>query len=97
MTEISPHDWFRPKLMALVAEADEAGIGRDVSVAVITDLINAPPFIDGTLKVEEGWNQDIGEPDGAVNGNAPATSEPMFNDGPHFAHVSTRRGGGRFA
>ncbi len=75
MPDITPHDWFRPKLVALVAEAEAAGIARDVSVAVITDLINGPEFSTGQLKNEEGWNQDIGEPDALVNENDPTSSK----------------------
>ena len=80
MPNISPHDWLRPKLAALVQEAEAAGIARDVSVAVITDLINgalsgAPP-----LQTNEGWNKDIGEPDEFVNVNAPLSAEPTLGD-----------------
>ena len=65
----SPHDWFRPKLAALVAEAEQAGIARDVSVAVINDLINAPPFNTAPPETDEDWNRDAGEPDYMVNQN----------------------------
>jgi hypothetical protein len=74
MAEVGPHDWYRPKLDALVAEAEAAGIARDVSVAVITDLINGPAFSQAPLTTEEGWNQDIGEPDYDVNVNNPASA-----------------------
>ena len=47
MTDIAPHDWFRPRLSALVADAAKAGFATDVAVAVITDLINGPPFSVG--------------------------------------------------
>ena len=76
----SSHDWFRPKLTTLIAEAEAAGIARDVSIAVITDLVNGPQFSKAPLQTEEGWNQDIGEPDNAVNINAPVTSEPLADD-----------------
>jgi hypothetical protein len=75
-----PHDWFRPKLAALVAEAASAGIARDVSVAVITDLINGPLFSAGEVETNEGWNQDIGEPTELVNPNNPASAEPNAAD-----------------
>ncbi len=62
MSTAAPHAWFEPKLTALMAEAESAGIARDVSVAVITDLVNGklgaavpPP--------QEAADQDIGEPD----------------------------------
>jgi hypothetical protein len=51
----------------LVAEAAAAGIDRDVSVAVITDLINGPYFGTAPPAADENWNQDIGEPDYLVN------------------------------
>jgi hypothetical protein len=64
---MSPHDWLRPRLGALVAAAQAAGIARDVSVAVITDLINGPDFSAGAPAADENWNQDIGEPDYITN------------------------------
>ena len=67
MQDSSPHAWLRPKLTALVAAAADAGIARDVAVAVITDLINGPDFAAGAVRTEEGWNRDIGEPDAATN------------------------------
>jgi hypothetical protein len=67
MPMMSPHDWLRPRLGALVAAAQAAGIGRDVSVAVITDLINGPEFSAGAPAADENWNQDIGEPDYLAN------------------------------
>src|SRR5947209_2852241 len=38
------HDWLRPRLTALVAEAERAGFGREAIVATIVDLVTAPPF-----------------------------------------------------
>jgi hypothetical protein len=70
MAAVSPHDWFRPKLTALVAEAAAAGIARDVAVAVITDLINSPPFNNAPVADDEKWNQDIGQPAYEVNPDA---------------------------
>lgn len=58
----APHDWFRPRLAALVASASRAGFALDVSVAVITDIINGPSFNLTPLDTDEAWNQDIGEP-----------------------------------
>lgn len=73
MTQPSPHEWLQPRLAALMDEAQQAGIARDVSVAVITDLVNgklASPTPTPAEKglADEGWNQDIGEPLTAVNG-----------------------------
>jgi hypothetical protein len=75
MPPISPHDWLRPRLSKLVAEAKAAGIDRDVSVAVITDLINGPDFITAPPSADEDWNQDIGEPDYLVNVTIPSTDD----------------------
>jgi hypothetical protein len=80
MTEVSPHDWLRPKLAALMKEAEGAGIARDVSVAVITDLVNGPLFSAGPPETDEDWNKDIGEPDEFVNQNEPLTAEPGIAD-----------------
>ena len=38
------HAWLRPKLLALLAEAESAGIARDVAVAVIIDLMTGTDF-----------------------------------------------------
>jgi hypothetical protein len=78
MPDISPHDWLRPKLAALMAEAEAAGIARDVSVAVITDLVNGPRFSVGPTETDEDWNKDIGEPDEFVNKNEPMSAEPSI-------------------
>ncbi len=80
MADISPHDWLRPKLAALVKDAEAAGIARDVSVAVITDLMNGPLADTAPLQTHEGWNKDIGEPDEFVNVNAPLSAEPTLGD-----------------
>lgn len=66
MPDISAHEWFAPKLIAVLAEAAQAGYPRDVAVAVITDLIN------GALSASEpppegSWAQDPGEPAGAAS------------------------------
>jgi hypothetical protein len=83
MAAPSPHDWFRPKLTALVAEAAAAGIARDVAVAVITDLINSPPFNNAPVEDDETWNQDIGQPVGEVNPDTTISEgEPAAADAP---------------
>jgi hypothetical protein len=35
-----------PRLIALLAEAEKAGIARDVAVAVLTDLVEGTDFND---------------------------------------------------
>ena len=74
------HAWFAPKLAALVAEAEKNGIARDVSVAVITDVINSPTFNTAAPETDEGWNQDPGEPNGAVNPTGSMTSDSDSSD-----------------
>jgi hypothetical protein len=81
MTGQSAHDWWRPKLTAMVAEAEAAGIAQDVSVAVIDDLINAPPFNTAPPETDEDWNKDIGEPDYMVNPDNAPGDLPAGNDG----------------
>jgi hypothetical protein len=45
MTNETPvHDWLRPRLAALVQQAVRAGFARETVIAVITDLITAPPL-----------------------------------------------------
>ncbi len=62
MTEIAPHAWFEPKLVALMAEAEAAGMARDVSVAVITDLVNGRLAAAVPPPEEANPDQDLGEP-----------------------------------
>jgi hypothetical protein len=38
------HEWVLPRLTALVRDAEKAGFDRATIVAVVTDLITAPPF-----------------------------------------------------
>jgi hypothetical protein len=44
MSETPAHDWLRPRLTELVRQGELAGFDRQTVVAVITDLITAPPF-----------------------------------------------------
>jgi len=45
MAEPAPvHDFLLPRLTALVNEAEAAGIARDITVAVLIDLITSPDF-----------------------------------------------------
>ena len=44
MTDTPVHDWLRPRLAELIRQAERAGFARDTVIAVITDLITAPPF-----------------------------------------------------
>jgi len=79
MTEPSPRDWLQPRLVALMADAEAAGIGRDVSVAVITDLINGALSTAAPAPADEDWNQDIGQPDSAVNIAGPGVDVPEID------------------
>jgi hypothetical protein len=44
MTETPVHDWLRPRLAELVRQAEAAGFDRDTVIAVLSDLIDSPPF-----------------------------------------------------
>jgi hypothetical protein len=44
MTETPVHDWLRPRLAELVQQAEGAGFDRDTVMAVLSDLIDSPPF-----------------------------------------------------
>ena len=94
MTDSAPHAWLRPRLKALVAEANRAGFALDVSVAVITDIINGPDFNLTPLDTDENWNQDIGAPAdlsadltgaGEVPIEGPLQGE-LSHIEPHFGH-----------
>jgi hypothetical protein len=80
MDPTSAHDWLRPKLTALFAEAEVAGFAQDVCVAVITDLVNSAPFAASQLVADENYNQDTGEPDYMVNQNVPISAESTAVD-----------------
>jgi len=73
------HDWFKPRLAALVAEAEAAGYARDISVAVITDLVNGTLSPLAPIATDETWDHDIGEPDSAVHGApSPEAGGPSY-------------------
>jgi hypothetical protein len=77
MPELSAHDWFRPRLLALLTEARRAGYGPDVAEAVITDLVNGPLAEDVPLApADENWAQDIGEPKAQAT-EMPRSSSPL--------------------
>ena len=78
---MSAHDWFRPRLQALLGEAEQAGYARDVAEAVITDLMNGALADAIPVREDADWNRDIGEPDGAVYGAQPADPQ----QGPRFS------------
>jgi hypothetical protein len=44
MTETPVHDWLRPRLAEMVQQAEGAGFDRDTVIAVLSDLIDSPPF-----------------------------------------------------
>jgi hypothetical protein len=63
--DMPAHDWFRAKLVTLLAEAERAGYARDVAEAVITDLMNGA--LAAAVPPPEGaWARDPGEPAGAT-------------------------------
>jgi hypothetical protein len=38
------HDWLQPRLEAVLQQALAAGFQRDAVIAVLTDLVTAPPL-----------------------------------------------------
>jgi hypothetical protein len=56
----SAHDWFHPRLIALLEDAHRAGFAQDVS---------AEPG-----EIDERWAKDIGAPDYAAGEMAPPDS-----------------------
>jgi hypothetical protein len=52
-TETPARDFLLPRLNALLADAAVAGFGRDVSVAVLIDLVTGPGFNDVPLDPRE--------------------------------------------
>ncbi len=76
MADIDPHAWLSSRITALVADAEQAGIARDVTVALVTDIINGPPFNVGPPAADEDWNKDSGEPDYMVNEESGSGAQP---------------------
>jgi hypothetical protein len=97
MEKGTAHEWYLPRLTALVEEAAAAGFARDVSVAVVTDLINSPPFNDAPVADDENWNQDIGQPvyednpDTTIStGGEDGVDAPHLHGGVGYIHVGHR-------
>ena len=44
MASTPVHDWVKPRLDALVAEAVKNGMDRQVVVAVLTDIVEGPDY-----------------------------------------------------
>ena len=94
MPDLSPHAWLEPKLAALLAEAANAGIARDVSVAVITDLVNGRLAAATPPPTEDDPNQDIGEPRSALpHGLDPGLTDPGEPVGNPLNHLGHNRFG----
>jgi hypothetical protein len=71
----SAHDWFHPRLIALLEDAHRAGFAQDVSIAVVSDLLNGPDFSPAEPgEIDERWAKDIGAPDYAAGEMAPPDS-----------------------
>lgn len=47
MTGTPAHDWLRPRLDQVLADAEAHGIARDVAVAVINDIVTDVDFGSG--------------------------------------------------
>ena len=63
MPHILAHEWFKPRLEALLAEAAKEGYPRDVAQAAITDLVNgALAAAAPDVPPDDDWARDIGEP-----------------------------------
>ncbi|MCQ8276838.1 hypothetical protein NFI95_00035 [Acetobacteraceae bacterium KSS8] len=43
------HDWLRPRLDQLLADAEAHGIEREIAVAVVTDIVTGTDFGGGHL------------------------------------------------
>ncbi len=94
MSAIAPHAWFEPKLAALMAEAEAAGMARDVSVAVITDLVNGKLAAAVPAPEEANPDQDLGEPDYMVpHGQDTGLADPGEAVGNPLNHLGRNRWG----
>ncbi len=82
MPAMLAHEWFEPRLLALLAEADKAGYARDVSQAAITDLVNgALAAAVPSSPLDDNWAQDIGEPVELAHAMPPKDSLPPETQG----------------
>jgi hypothetical protein len=59
MSDTPAHDWLRPRLAELVRQAELAGLERSTVIAILTDLITAPPFNEDLV------NEGLGSQDPA--------------------------------
>ncbi len=85
MSEPAPaHAWLQPRLTALLAEAEKAGIARDVAVAVLMDLLSAPPFDTAAPSPVPYTDLDPGQPPPAGQGESFGTTPiDLTFDVPH--------------
>jgi hypothetical protein len=52
MSQTPLHDWLRPKLDRLLAEAAAAGFGREATLAVLTDIATGTTYNEVALPTE---------------------------------------------
>ena len=81
------HDWVKPRLDALVAEAISNGMDRDVIVAVLTDIVEGPGY-NRAVTTEA----DQLQPDGLTDPRqepVPTPTLPMTREGWFPYSVST--------
>lgn len=70
------HDWLRPRLSALLADAERAGFSPEAVVATIIDIVTAPPFDEPTASEAPASREPI--PEGST---APDPAELEFDTG----------------
>jgi hypothetical protein len=82
----SAHDWFHPRLIALLEDAHRAGFAQDVSIAVVSDLLNGPDFSPAEPgEIDERWappdSSDTGVvPGERIGGSMPGRSATFRNE-----------------
>lgn len=52
MSQTPLHDWLRPRLDLVLAEAGRAGFDRQAVLAVLTDLATSPAYNEAPLPTE---------------------------------------------
>ncbi len=100
-TATPAHDFLLPRLTALLADAEQGGIARDVAVAVLIDIVTGNGFNlavpDPKDDTEPGRQPDYGYQDDkqaaaemAVGATLPGSDGSMVDGvlaGRHFHHI----------
>ncbi len=81
MSQTPLHDWLRPQLDRLVAEAANAGFEREAVLATLTDLATAADYSQVPLPAEPELPHNQWPSPGEQTGLYPETTAPELTHG----------------